>query len=131
LGFPLERAVGAGRMAIISWVTALGSSTFALLFSFDVPTVGASGMILGWAGALLPVATRETRRSLGTWLVQVAVLSLIPGVSWQGHLGGFLFGLPCGYALRLGRARFTALGPVLMAAATATAVLVARYLGTH
>jgi membrane associated rhomboid family serine protease len=127
LGFPLERALGTARMAVLSWVSALGSSTFALLFAFYATTVGASGMILGWAGALLPVATREARRNLITWLVQVAVISLLPGVSWQGHLGGFLFGLPCGYALRLSRQRFLALAPLLMAAAAGIAIGAARF----
>lgn len=102
LGFMLERAVGSLRFLGLSLVTALGSSSFALLFNFDVPTVGASGMILGWAGAMVPIATQQGRRELGIWLVQVVVISLLPGVSWAGHLGGFLFGLPCGVALRLG-----------------------------
>ncbi|MFN0064021.1 MAG: rhomboid family intramembrane serine protease [Myxococcaceae bacterium] len=125
LGTTLERAIGSWRFAAISWVTTLGSSTFALLFAFEHLTVGASGMILGWAGASLPIATQHGRRTLGIWLVQVAVISLLPGVSWQGHLGGFLFGLPCGLLLRSGESRFVVLMPVLMAAATGAAVLAA------
>lgn len=100
LGVSLERAVGSWRFAVISLVTALGSSTLVMLLAPNVATVGASGMILGYAGAMLPIATSEGRRSLMTWLVQIAIISLLPMVSWQGHLGGFLFGLPCGVLLR-------------------------------
>ncbi|QDE69594.1 rhomboid family intramembrane serine protease [Myxococcus xanthus] len=114
LGFTLERGIGSLRFFGLSLVTALGASTFSLIFDFDVPTVGASGMILGWAGAMLPVATREGRRDLFIWLAQVAVLSLLPFVSWAGHLGGFLFGLPCGLALRMGRQVYARALPILL-----------------
>jgi rhomboid protease GluP len=126
LGFMLERVIGSGRMLIISLATAIGASAFALHFNYDVPTVGASGMILGWAGAILPIATQQGRRSIGTWLVQVAVLSLIPGVSWSAHLGGFLLGIPCGLALRGGK-RFWAIAPLVLVASVALAYAA----GTH
>lgn len=100
LGFTLERFIGPSRFVALSIVTCLGSAAMAILFAYRYPTVGASGMILGWAGAMLPLSTQQGRRSLGIWLAQVAVLSFLPGVSWQGHLGGFLAGLPCGFALR-------------------------------
>ncbi|AKQ65357.1 rhomboid family protein [Myxococcus hansupus] len=114
LGFTLERGIGSLRFLGLSLVTALGASAFSLIFDFDVPTVGASGMILGWAGAMLPVATREGRRDLFIWLAQVAVLSLLPFVSWAGHLGGFLFGLPCGLALRMGRQVYARALPIIL-----------------
>ncbi|MFP2910281.1 rhomboid family intramembrane serine protease [Pyxidicoccus sp. 3LFB2] len=114
LGFTLERGIGSLRFLGLSLVAALGASTFSLLFDFDVPTVGASGMILGWAGAMLPISTQQGRRELFIWLAQVAVLSLLPFVSWAGHLGGFLFGLPCGLALRMGRAVYARALPILL-----------------
>ena len=86
IGLPLERAIGSGRFLLLSLITTLGSSALALLFNFDVPTVGASGLILGWAGAMIVIATREYRKSLLFWLAQVAALSLLPGVSWPGTL---------------------------------------------
>lgn len=114
LGMMLERAIGSLRFLGLSLVTALGASAFSLFFNFDLPTVGASGMILGWAGVMLPIATEQGRRELGMWLVQVVVISLIPGVSWAGHLGGFLFGLPCGVALRMGRAVYARALPLIL-----------------
>lgn len=114
LGRVLEVGVGPFRMLITSVVGALGSALFVLLFNFDQPTVGASGVILAWGGAILPIATQHGRKSIGTWLAQVALISLLPGVSWAGHLGGFLFGLPCGWAMRGGPERFGYAAPVLI-----------------
>jgi membrane associated rhomboid family serine protease len=100
MGMQLERELGAARMMAISVVTMLGASAMVLFMHFGQPTVGASGMILGWAGAVLPIANRQARSSLTSWLIMTAVISLMPGVSWSGHLGGFLAGLPCGLLLR-------------------------------
>lgn len=120
LGRTMERAIRTWRFALISVGTALGASAFVLLFSNPlIPTVGASGMILGWAGAMLPIATRQGRESLLTWLIQVAIISLLPGVSWAGHLGGFLVGLPFGAALRGGTGGFKLVAPVLVLLAAA------------
>ncbi|XXF80642.1 rhomboid family intramembrane serine protease [Myxococcaceae bacterium GXIMD 01537] len=126
LGFTLERALGSGRFLLLSLVTALGASAFSLIFDFNVPTVGASGMILGWAGAMMPIITRQGQRELGIWLVQVAVISLLPGVSWAGHLGGFLFGVACGLALRMGGAVYTRAAPLLLAIAAGVAFIAAH-----
>jgi len=124
LGFALERAIRTWRFALVSLITALGSATFVLWLAPAVPTVGASGMILGWAGAMLPIATKEGRKTLSVWLIQVAVISLLPFVSWQGHLGGFLFGLPCGLLLR-NHARYFTWGAPLLLLASVIAVYVA------
>jgi rhomboid protease GluP len=125
LGPSLERAIGAWRLVGLSLVTCIGSAAFALLFDFEQPTVGASGMILGWLGALLPIAPRYTRRQLGMWLLQIALISLIPGVSWAGHLGGVLFGLPCGLALKMGKAVYARALPLLLFIAAVVAVFAA------
>lgn len=125
LGQALESGIGPWRLLGLSVVTALGSSACVLLFEFDTPTVGASGMILGWAGVMLPLVGRQGRRQLLVWLAQIAVLSLIPGVSWAGHLGGFLYGLPGGLLLRRWPQRFAALLPALVAAAALTTALAA------
>jgi len=123
LGIPLERMLGSSRFFVISLATCLGAAAVSLFFAFQQQMVGASGMILGWAGAMLPVSTRAGRRQLGIWLVQVAIISLLPHVSWQGHLGGFLFGLPFGLALRGGSRVFSYLAPVLLVGAAAIAAV--------
>ncbi|WP_054530011.1 rhomboid family intramembrane serine protease [Erythrobacter sp. SG61-1L] len=79
-----------------------------------IPMLGASGAIFGFAGFLvryppgapgtMPLLTRETGRALAdfvkTNLFLIAILTLPAllagqsgGVAWEGHLGGFLFGL--------------------------------------
>ena len=123
LGIPLERMLGSWRFLIISLATCLGAAAVSLFFAFQQQMVGASGMILGWAGAMLPISTRAGRRQLGIWLVQVAIISLLPHVSWQGHLGGFLFGLPFGLALRAGPRIFSYLAPVLLIGSAAIAAV--------
>lgn len=90
-------------------------------------------MILGWAGAMIVTATRESRRGLVLWLGQVALLSLLPGVSWSGHLGGFLFGLPMGVALRSGPRVFARAAPLVLAITAAVVYMAAhpeRFRGT-
>ena len=86
----------------------------------------ASGMILGWGGAMLVTAGRELRRSLLIWLAQIAVISLLPGISWAGHLGGFLFGLPMGLALRSGPRAFSRAAPLLLAIAAGVTYITAH-----
>lgn len=135
LGMVLERAIGSGRFAVVSLVSAFGSAALSLVFAFDIPMVGASGMILGYAGAILPIATKQGRQQILIWLVQIAAITFIPGlhVSWQGHLGGFLFGLPCGFLLRNGARRFWPAAPFLITAAAVAAwyaaTVGARYSG--
>jgi rhomboid protease GluP len=114
IGRFLERVLGTWRFAVVSLACTLGASAAALIFNFDVITVGASGMILGWVGAMFPIATSHGRRELGFILVQAVMISLLPNVSWAGHAGGFLAGLVMGGALRFGRPVFDRASPVLI-----------------
>lgn len=114
LGRMLESGIGTFRFLITTIVGTLGSAFAVLVVNFDRPTLGISGVILAWAGAMLPIVNQAGRRSLGTWLIQVLVISLLPGVSWAGHLGGFVFGVPCGWVMRKGPVTFRAAAPVLV-----------------
>jgi membrane associated rhomboid family serine protease len=68
-----------------------------------VVTVGASGAIFGIFGALIAYAFLNRHRDymaramfgqLMFWLVLNVVLGLTePGLSWQGHVGGFVTGI--------------------------------------
>jgi rhomboid protease GluP len=135
LGFTLERAIGAWRFTIIVVITSIGSAAAILALGYNAPAVGASGMILGLVGAILPIATRQGRQQIFTWLIQIALISIVPNlipdsplrVSWQGHLGGFLFGLPCGLLLRNGGRLFRPLAPVLLAGSGVLVWLAERF----
>ncbi len=83
---------------------------FVLLFSSPYSfTIGASGAIFALGGALavltpkLKVFIFPIPVPMPLWvaiLIGFLVLAIIPGVSWQGHLGGFLTGLLAGWYLR-------------------------------
>ena len=119
LGIQLERAVGSLRVLYVSAASALGAAAFVLLFGYGLPTVGASGVLCGYLGAMLPIATRAGRRWIWTTVLQVAFISLLPMVSWQGHLGGFAFGFVAGLLLRLPRPLLLPLSLALLSGAAA------------
>ena len=126
VGVPLERKVGGVRFAQLALVTCLGSAAAVMLFTPPAMlTVGASGMVFGFAGALLLLTSREQARQLIQLLVLNLFISLIPGVSWQAHLGGFVFGLICGLQFRRDPERFSTRAPVLVAFATSLALFAA------
>lgn len=123
LGIPLERRIGSARFLQLSLITCIGGGAFVMLFGrSESVTVGSSGMILGYAGALLVMLSREQAKQLVQMLILTAVISFIPGVSWQAHLGGFLFGVLCGLQLRREPDAFSTRAPVLVAFATALAL---------
>lgn len=107
----LEPLLGRMRFAVLCLLSAVGGSVGVLLLAGDpltsnawgTPVVGASGMVFGLFGAMLPVM-RRLGRSMGQVLVLLAVNGAIgffvPGISWQAHLGGLVTGalVACAYA---------------------------------
>ncbi len=103
LGIPLERILGRGRFLVIYLLSLLGASVSVLVFSAPVSlTIGASGAIYGLMGALL-VTFKRLRYDLRQLLVIVAlnvfITFQVPGISWQGHLGGLVVGAIVGAAM--------------------------------
>jgi membrane associated rhomboid family serine protease len=98
----LEGLLGRLQYALLYLLSALGGSVgYFLLANPDVPqswntsTVGASGAVFGLFGAFLVVNRRlgrDVAGILGVLLVN-AVISLLPGIAWQAHAGGFVTGL--------------------------------------
>lgn len=96
-------------LAAFALGTAMGAFLTASAQAGPVLLVGASGGVLGLAGALLAdlvgrrgAADRALLRGLLQWMVLIAFLSLaIPNVSWWGHVGGVVGGALWGFA-RLG-----------------------------
>jgi membrane associated rhomboid family serine protease len=102
LGFGpfVEKRVGSVRLALVSLIAALVGAASSLTFNWNVFTAGASGIISGWIGLSLPIVEPRWRRVLVQWTILLVLISLIPGVSWAGHLGGFLAGLVSGVLMR-------------------------------
>ncbi len=103
-GQALERGLGTWRFALAYLAGLLGGSTAVLAFSFDVDTVGASGAVLGLAGALAAALWARgvplTQTSLfGLFVVNLALPILVPIISFWGHLGGILGGFAAGWLL--------------------------------
>lgn len=97
VGPPLEGLLGRARFSALYLLCALGGSVAVyLLAPLNTATAGASGAIFGLFGATLIIG-RRLRTDVG-WVAAVIVINLaftfsIPGISWQGHLGGLITGL--------------------------------------
>jgi membrane associated rhomboid family serine protease len=104
------RLVGVRNFLITYFVGGmLGNILFILLApsSYSI-AIGASGAIYALAGAL--VVMMPSLRVLlffvfpmPLWVVVLLFFvfwSFIPGIAWQGHLGGLVFGLAMGFFLR-------------------------------
>lgn len=106
LGPQIERGVGTGPFVSL-YLAAAGVGGVAAFYwggQFDIG-VGASGAIFGLFGvwvnwALNRRKTRWGRSMLGQLgfllLINAAIPFLIPGISWQAHLGGLIVGFVIG-----------------------------------
>ncbi len=96
LGPQLEQMLGRLRFAVLYLVSALGGGVAVWLLSAPIgATLGASGAVLGLVGALLVISRAQGLDV--TWIIGyvgvTALLSfIVPSISWQGHLGGFVTG---------------------------------------
>lgn len=96
LGQNLEQVLGRARFLALYLVSALaGSAGVMWLADPDSSSLGASGAIFGLfaALALLVWKVRGNFRQVLYLLGINVVISLLPGIAWQAHLGGFLGGL--------------------------------------
>ncbi len=96
LGPQLEQMLGRLRFAVLYLVSGLGGGIAVWLLSSPIgATLGASGAVLGLVGALL-VISRAQGQDISWIISYVAVTALlsfiVPNISWQGHLGGFVTG---------------------------------------
>ncbi|MBV7363122.1 rhomboid family intramembrane serine protease [Actinomycetaceae bacterium TAE3-ERU4] len=100
LGPPLERSLGSWRFVWLYLFAALGSSVFVetlQVYSFvEVSyTAGASGALFGLFAALAVLHKRmqtNLRMVLLLLGINFAYGLIFPGISWEGHLGGAIFG---------------------------------------
>jgi membrane associated rhomboid family serine protease len=114
-GLYLAGLVGDKRFLIVYFGGGLlGNILYILLANPLALAVGASGAVYAVAGAL--VIMRPKLRVLlyffipmPLWLVIsvfFVIWSFIPGVAWQAHLGGLIFGIAAGFIFRRSERRF-------------------------
>lgn len=98
----LERTIGSLRTTLVAGLAALGATFGGLLVGYEA-MVGASGIVTGFAGALLwlelrlperlPAQWRIPRRPFIALLILEAMLGLaFPEVAAAAHIGGFVAG---------------------------------------
>jgi membrane associated rhomboid family serine protease len=94
LGSALESRLGSGRFAVLYGVSLVGGTAAIQLFSPGSFAAGASTALYGLFGAfgVLMVAARQDVRGLLVLLAVNIGISLLPGVSLVGHLGGLVAG---------------------------------------
>lgn len=97
LGPQLEAVLGRVRFLTLYGVAGLAGSVCVYWFAAEnSATLGASGAIFGLLGALVVVLHKigGNLQAILPWLAVNALFTfLVPHVSWQGHLGGFVGGL--------------------------------------
>jgi membrane associated rhomboid family serine protease len=109
-GTYLSRLVGNKKFLLVYFGGGiLGNILFMLLASPFSIAVGASGAIFALAGALvlmrpkLPVIIFPIPLPIPLWVAVIGgflILSFLPLIAWQAHLGGLVFGLIAGYIFR-------------------------------
>jgi membrane associated rhomboid family serine protease len=96
-GRVIEPMLGPARFLALYLISIFGGSAMVLWLSEPVvPVVGASGAFFGLMGAYLIMLRAIGDNSgllVGLIAVNLAFGFLVPGISWQGHLGGLLSGM--------------------------------------
>lgn len=129
LGPLLESFIGRARLLAVYVLSAVGGSVAVLYLAPATFVIGASGAIFGLFGAFFIV-----QRRLGGSSIQFIVLIglnlglgfIVPGISWQAHVGGLLVGVLVALVLvrtrRTGqqRAQVAALAGIAVALGVAT-----------
>jgi membrane associated rhomboid family serine protease len=110
IGARIEQHVGAARLLVITVVSLIGSSVLIVVGGSNA--VGFSGVLFGWLASWLGFhltprfpglrLSGAQRRSYLQLLAVNLVISLLPGISALGHLGGFVSGFLVSLLLGLG-----------------------------
>jgi len=112
IGRIVEQQIGTARGTLIYFVSVLCSAAVILLVHNWHPkegaTVGASGGVFGLLGAGLIISYRQNsddrfRRSLWIVLAVGFAVSVLPGISMAGHVGGIIGGVPLALLMKVQR----------------------------
>jgi len=109
LGSFLIRAVGERSFLAVFFLGGLaGNVLFAVLAPPQATGIGASGAVYALGGALavmvpkVPVLVFPIPMPIPLWIAIILflLLSFLPGIAWQAHLGGLFLGLMAGFIFR-------------------------------
>jgi membrane associated rhomboid family serine protease len=107
----LSQLIGARKFLIIYFCGGILGNIFYLLLAPNIFSIaiGASGAIFALGGALAVLTPRlrvymfPIPVPMPLWAAIIGgfvILSIVPGIAWQAHLGGLVFGLIAGYYFR-------------------------------
>jgi len=133
----LEPLLGRARFLALYLLSALGGAVGATLLPLTAgnTVVGASGAVFGLFAALFVVNRRLGRQSSQVLVligINLALGIVVPGISWQGHVGGLVTGAVVALLLsrrrgpRAAAAQWTAVGAVAVVVVALLAVAAAR-----
>jgi len=142
LGPQLEQALGSVRFSLIYFGSLIGGVLTVLLFGFTQPTLGASGAVLGLAGAMFVALWKQgvsPRQSpvLGLVILNLALPLLVPGISFWGHFGGVVAGAALAFLLvwrpgknaTAGSTNNVSLGAAVVVLMTAACLVIPKFAG--
>jgi len=114
-GSYLLRLVGESRFLIVYFLGGIaGSIIFIFLGPSFATAIGASGAVFALGGALavmrpkLKVIIFPIPIPMDLWIAVIGgflIVSFLPHIAWQAHLGGLALGLIAGYLFRRGEYR--------------------------
>lgn len=112
LGPMVQELYDARRFWVIYLVSGILGNVAATVFNPRGGVVGASGAIFGLIGLLMiygwrrgGVAGRQLKSFMARWAIIMFIISVLPGISFVAHAGGFLGGIILGMAVPYGHFR--------------------------
>jgi len=116
LGSYLCNMIGDKRFLIVYFIGGIIGSFFFILFSLYTPLANPNSVVIGASGAIFAVCGAFTVLApklkvlvfpipapIPLWVAIIGgflLMSFLPGVAWQAHLGGLIVGLVAGFFLR-------------------------------
>ncbi|MFC6883588.1 MULTISPECIES: rhomboid family intramembrane serine protease [Actinomadura] len=95
VGPALEQVLGRWRYLALYVLSGLGGSVLLYLVEPTGQAVGASGAIFGLFGAFFVIGRRlggQVGPIVFLLLINLVITFSVPGISWQGHIGGLVTG---------------------------------------
>lgn len=108
-GTYLNRLIGSKRFLLVYFGGGILGSIFFILLAPPSVAIGASGAVFALGGAMAVMVPRlrvfifPIPVPLPLWIAVIGgfvILSFLPYIAWEAHLGGLLFGLGAGYLFK-------------------------------